>query len=94
MTRIVLGSDAPTVIPPLSTEARSRTVMQPWQWGCGRKLGLVNSDSRWFCGGITNENMNGFLHQYMPKGADLSVYSQVQLDAIADKINFHPCLGL
>lgn len=42
----------------------------------------------------SNENMNGLLRQYMPKGTDLSVYSQEELDAIADEINFRPRIGL
>lgn len=37
-----------------------------------------------------NENMNGVLRQYLPKGTDLSFYSQAQLNAIADQINNRP----
>lgn len=42
----------------------------------------------------SNENTNGLVRQYLPKGTDLSGYSQEQLDAIADQINNRPRKGL
>jgi IS30 family transposase len=42
----------------------------------------------------SNENTNGLVRQYLPKATDLSVYSQKQVDAIADEINNRPRNGL
>jgi IS30 family transposase len=100
----VPGKDTATVVTALSQHVRElpATLRRSLTWDRGLEMAQHKSftmatdvqvyfcdpQSPWQRG--SNENTNGLLRQYLPKKADLSCYSQLELDEIALRLNQRP----
>ena len=100
----VTGKDTETVINALIKNARKLPdeLYQSLTWDRGKEMAdhrrftLATDIQVYFCDPQnpwqrgTNENTNGLLRQYFPKGTDLSGYSQAKLNAVARRLNERP----
>lgn len=100
----VAGKDTVSVVSALTQQVRAlpEGLMTSLTWDRGMELAehkhfniatdvqvyFADPKSPWQRG--SNENTNGLLRQYFPKGIDLSGYTQADLDAVALKLNTRP----
>lgn len=100
----VTGKDTDTLITALIKHARKlpEELYKSLTWDRGKEMAdhkrftLATDIQVYFCDPQnpwqrgSNENTNGLLRQYFPKGTDLSGYSQAQLNAVARQLNERP----
>ncbi|MGO4505348.1 IS30 family transposase [Dyella sp. 2YAF14] len=100
----ISSRDTKTVIDALIKHAHKlpRELYKSLTWDRGKEMGehrrftLATDIQVYFCDPQhpwqrgSNENTNGLLRQYFPKGTDLSGYSQAKLDAVARRLNGRP----
>jgi len=100
----VAGKDAATVVAVLSRHVQQlpAALRRSLTWDRGLEMAqhktftmatdvqvyFCDPQSPWQRG--SNENTNGLLRQYLPKNADLSRFSQAELDEIALRLNTRP----
>jgi IS30 family transposase len=98
------GKDSETVVDALIKHARKlpHELYRSLTWDRGSELAqhqrftLATDIKVYFCDPYnpwqrgSNENTNGLLRQYFPKGMDLSEITQAQLNAVAKRLNGRP----
>ena len=104
----VKSKDTETVINALIKQAHKlpKELYKSLTWDRGKEMDdhtrftLDTKVSVYFCDPQSpwqrgsNENTNGLLRQYFPKGTDLSVHSQAKLNAVARQLNERPRMTL
>jgi IS30 family transposase len=100
----VANKDTQSVVNALIKQSKKlpRELYKSLTWDRGKELAdhkrfsLATDIDVYFCDPHSpwqrgsNENTNGLLRQYYPKGKDLSVYSQAQLNRVARQLNERP----
>lgn len=100
----VAAKDTKTVVNALIKHARKlpQELYKSLTWDRGKEMAhhkrftLATDVNVFFCDPQnpwqrgTNENTNGLVRQYLPKGMDLSDYSQAKLNGIARRLNERP----
>jgi IS30 family transposase len=100
----VPGKDTETVVNALVKNARKlpQELYKSLTWDRGKEMAahkrftMATDIQVYFCDPRSpwqrgsNENTNGLLRQYLPKGIDISSYSQARLNAVARKLNERP----
>ena len=100
----VANKDTHTVVSALIKQAKKlpTELYKSLTWDRGKELSahkqftLATDIDVYFCDPQSpwqrgsNENTNGLLRQYFPKGTDLSVYSQAELNKVARQLNERP----
>ncbi len=100
----VANKDTQTVVSALIRQAKKlpTELYKSLTWDRGKELAdhrrftLATDIDVYFCDPQSpwqrgsNENTNGLLRQYFPKGTDLSVYSQAHLNKVARQLNERP----
>jgi IS30 family transposase len=103
LTRVE-SKDTETVINALIKQVRKlpRELYKSLTWDRGKEMAdhkrftLATGIKVYFCDPQhpwqrgSNENTNGLLRQYFPKGTDLSNVSQAKLNAVAKRLNERP----
>ena len=98
------GKDTETVVNALIKTARKlpQELNKSLTWDRGKEMAdhkrftLATDVQVYFCDPRSpwqrgsNENTNGLLRQHMPKGIDISSYSQAKLNAVARQLNERP----